>query len=90
MKEPSVRRKTIKPLWTVGNVLSKPLTIVAMTLVLLTSACETTVGSGIEAQTICDILEKELPTVSVEDTEQTKKEYADFLDQFRKQCPDGV
>lgn len=52
---------------------------------LLTTGCMKVGGSETEA-TICRELRRDLPTYSRADTEQTKREGADFLDTFGAVC----
>jgi hypothetical protein len=58
-----------------------------MTLAALTSGCAATVASA--DRTVCRELRLALPTWAEADTEQSKREGADFLDVFEAVCPEG-
>ena len=54
-------------------------------IALVMTGCEATTGSATNAA-MCAELEAELFTMSVNDTEQSKQGYADFLDVFEAVC----
>lgn len=56
-----------------------------LTTALLTSGCATSTGSE-TSDAICRELRSALPTWSSADTEQSKREGADFLDVFEAVC----
>lgn len=56
-----------------------------MMTALLMSACANGVPSATNERT-CAELRADLPTASVNDTEQSKKELADFLETFAAIC----
>ena len=58
----------------------------ALAAMLLLAGCTTT-GPGTGAA--CDALRPALPTWSRDDTEQSKREGATFLDVFNATCPKG-
>lgn len=57
-----------------------------LTIAALTSGCASTVGSETE-RAICDELRRDLPTWSTQDTTESKRQGADFLDTFEAVCP---
>ena len=67
-----------------GNGWTRLCAVLTVTLVMLTSGCAATTGSGTDA--VCDALCPVLPSYSTRDTDQTKFEGAKFLDAFEAAC----
>lgn len=68
--------------------LMRPGVVLLLMTGLLTSGCASLTDASETERTICRELRNALPTWSVEDTEQSKREAADFLSVFSAVCPE--
>jgi hypothetical protein len=59
---------------------------VSLCLVMLMSFCTSGASLEIESQTRCDELKADFPSVSRQDTQQTKEEFSRFLKTFEVVC----
>lgn len=57
-----------------------------LTIVALMTGC-TSMGGSVTERTICTELRRDLPTWSTQDTEQSKRQGADFIETFNAICP---